>query len=593
LGSSARISLKDNPGQEWELGAAQIFIGSADSSDVRVPDEYVSPRHSRIYFENGSYVIEGLGDPPLMVNGRHVTKQILKNGDEITVSDLKYLFSTQGSSGSALSPSTPSQPGFIGSTPIADSDAGEKICRVISNINPEDYYEAGDYDLFFGRSEDCDVIIPDEYISSRQSRIYSHEGQCVIENLGENPLLINGRPVKTHVLRNLDEITISVRKFTFHVENPGAGTADATIISSAEDMFSVFGDSDDDEIRRRSLEIVRAFEKAHKKTKRRYTGIIIVTAILLVLSGGIAFYQHSQLGDQREIAENLFYRLKEMELKYAKSDNQENLAERKKMLNDYEKLLKQQKIYKKMSREDRLILKMAHMFGECAINIPQGFIDEVHEYINWWQTDPENKHRLKNSITRAKKKKLDRYIPEIMMQHGLPPQYFYLALNETNFNEKIVGPSTRYGFAKGMWQFIPDTARRFGLETGRLVEEPKYDPGDDRHDIQKSTNAAARYIRDIYETKAKASGLLVIASYNWGEHRVIRAVDKMPDNPRERNFWRLLTDFGNQLPEETHNYVFRIFSAAVIGEDPQLFGFDFENPLAWTKETDHTEEEAG
>jgi hypothetical protein len=52
----------------------------------------------------------------------------------------------------------------------------------------------------------------------------------------------------------------------------------------------------------------------------------------------------------------------------------------------------------------------------------------------------------------------------------------------------------------------------------------------------------------------------------------------MPENPRERNFWRLLKN--QQIPRETYDYVFSIFSAAVIGENPKLFGFDFENPLA-------------
>ena len=54
----------------------------------------------------------------------------------------------------------------------------------------------------------------------------------------------------------------------------------------------------------------------------------------------------------------------------------------------------------------------------------------------------------------------------------------------------------------------------------------------------------------------------------------------MPTNPRERNFWRLLTGHRNQLPDEAYGYVFNIFSAAVIGGNPRLFGFDFDNPLA-------------
>ena len=73
---------------------------------------------------------------------------------------------------------------------------------------------------------------------------------------------------------------------------------------------------------------------------------------------------------------------------------------------------------------------------------------------------------------------------------------------------------------------------------------------------------------------------MVIASYNWGERRVIELIRKMPENPRERNFWRLLEDHKKEIPLETYDYVFNIISAAVIGENPRLFGFDFDNPLA-------------
>jgi hypothetical protein len=55
----------------------------------------------------------------------------------------------------------------------------------------------------------------------------------------------------------------------------------------------------------------------------------------------------------------------------------------------------------------------------------------------------------------------------------------------------------------------------------------------------------------------------------------------MPANPRERNFWRLLKDYREKLPGETYDYVYYIVSAAVIGENPRLFGFHFDNPLAY------------
>ncbi|RWX47880.1 hypothetical protein VT98_11944, partial [Candidatus Electrothrix communis] len=48
---------------------------------------------------------------------------------------------------------------------------------------------------------------------------------------------------------------------------------------------------------------------------------------------------------------------------------------------------------------------------------------------------------------------------------------------------------------------------------------------------------------------------------------------------RERNFWQFLKKYRKKMPQQTYDYVFYIFSAAVIGDNPRLFGFDFDNPL--------------
>ncbi len=87
----------------------------------------------------------------------------------------------------------------------------------------------------------------------------------------------------------------------------------------------------------------------------------------------------------------------------------------------------------------------------------------------------------------------------------------------------------------------------------------------------------AKHLRLLYDTKAQASGLLVMASYNWGQGNVLARIERMPSNPRERNFWRLLK--SEKIPAETRDYVFYIIAAAVIGENPPLFGFDFASPL--------------
>jgi hypothetical protein len=206
--------------------------------------------------------------------------------------------------------------------------------------------------------------------------------------------------------------------------------------------------------------------------------------------------------------------------------------------------------------------------------MPNGFVDEVKRYIDIWRSD----RRLVSALARAREQNLAPMVTGILLEHHLPRQFFYVALQESDFRPEAVGPETRFGIAKGMWQLMPATADQYGLRNGPLLELPQFDPDDERFDPTAATAAAARYLGDLYRGEAQASGLLVLASYNWGTNRVKKRILSMKENPRDRNFWALLAQ--SDIPAETRDYVFLIFAAAVIGEDPRLFGFEFDAPLA-------------
>ena len=343
--------------------------------------------------------------------------------------------------------------------------------------------------------------------------------------------------------------------------------------------------------------IRQAFEVVQKSKSKKFKYIITFIVFLFILVGAYTVYQSINISKQKELAENIFYDMKTMEVelsilsKAIMTSGDKNAMDainrirnnHSEMNKKYDQYVDELGIYN-LDEETKIILRMARIFGECELNIPKEFIGEVKNYITHWQTG----NRFRNALNRAKVNGYDEIIKKKMNEYHLPPQFFYLALQESNFEEKIVGPNTRYGYAKGIWQFIFSTAIKYGLKVGPLLEKPIYDPRDERFNFPKATDAAARYINDIYATDAQASGLLVIASYNWGEHNVGKLVRKliseMPNNPKERNFWRLLEKYRNKFPDETYNYVFYIFSAAVIGENPRLFGFDFDNPLIKTAE---------
>lgn len=332
----------------------------------------------------------------------------------------------------------------------------------------------------------------------------------------------------------------------------------------------------------------RAFERLHRKRARKYLVIIGISLFLLVAAGGLIVYQKNKLHQLKNTAVDIFYNMKLMELQIAqledlalskgKKDQARELLAKRKQLKELEKnydhFVKELGLYQRMPEKERIILQMARLLGECEVNIPDGFAKEVSNYIEKWKSTD----RLQEAVSRAK---MNHYVSPILGalgENNLPPHFFYLALQESDFEARAVGPKTRYGYAKGIWQLIPNTATYYDLKIGPLHKDPVYDPKDERFHFEKATKAAARYLKDLNHTEAQASGLLVMAAYNWGETRIRDIIKRMPENPRQRNFWCLLAK--GSIPQETYDYVFYIFSAAVICENPRLFGLDFDRPLS-------------
>lgn len=339
-----------------------------------------------------------------------------------------------------------------------------------------------------------------------------------------------------------------------------------------------------------TLTPIRAKSAASPPRKRHWPTLALLS--LLLVAGGFGGYQYYTVQRLGALAVDMFYAMKTLELNVinlqsslyeslesARSQYREEIAAQQSQLQSLQRRYAEFMAEVNDNRfwlddEEQLILRVARLFGECDANAPAEFVAEVKRYIRRWQATD----RLENAIRRMEQNGYTSVIALALQAQGLPPQFLYLALQESNFRPEAVGPPTRYGHAKGMWQFIPGTADRYGLSLGPQVSEGVYDPLDERHDFAKATLAAARYLRDIYRTDAQASGLLVMASYNWGEGNIIRRLQQLPENPRERNFWALLQQ--HEIPRETYDYVFYIVAAAVIGENPRLFGFDFDNPLA-------------
>ena len=439
-----------------------------------------------------------------------------------------------------------------------------------------------------GREESCDIQIHSQIVSRKHLDVYFERGRWWVEdNRSANGTFSGGEKIDRISVSGKCSIELGTDgpalSFYSHIQDEDERERPSSSREGTVDdvMAKYFTDGDDAGAGQHTMMVRQAFRHVQRKQKRKYLYIIALAAILLVVIGGYAFWQHQKIQEQKQLARDLFYRLKELQVAQAQLpvENQEGRKELLDLTAEYDGFLDKLGVYgEDMDREDRLILQVARVFGECDVDLPDNFASEVKRYIKKWQ----NTGRYERGINRARANNYIGRIVKEMEAQALPPQFFYIALQESGFQINACGPPTRYGYAKGMWQFIPGTARDYGLKVGPRSEERVPDPEDERHDFRLATSAAARYIRFIYKTDAQASGLLVIASYNWGERKVANLIKQMPDNPRERNFWKLLQDHVDEFPKETYDYVFYIFSAAVIGEDPKYFGFEFDNPLQST-----------
>ncbi|HEX9191541.1 MAG TPA: transglycosylase SLT domain-containing protein, partial [Candidatus Deferrimicrobiaceae bacterium] len=187
-----------------------------------------------------------------------------------------------------------------------------------------------------------------------------------------------------------------------------------------------------------------------------------------------------------------------------------------------------------------------------------GISNPIDKFIRYFQT--RGRDRFELYLSRSGK--YTEMMRGILAKYGLPEDLVYLALIESGFSPKA------YSVAKaaGPWQFIAGTGRRYGLRIDWWADE--------RRDAEKSTHAAASYLKDLYGMFE--SWPLAAAAYNAGEGKIMRAVNRYKSD----DYAELIRH--RYLKQETKDYVPKMLAALAIAKEPEKYGFAdvrYEAPL--------------
>ncbi len=210
---------------------------------------------------------------------------------------------------------------------------------------------------------------------------------------------------------------------------------------------------------------------------------------------------------------------------------------------------------KPQEQDSAIPLKNAPVKQDHQYDIAFEITPQVESWIN--RLSGKEKKHFKISLTR-----LDRIRPvmeEIFERHGIPKDLVYLCLVESGANPYAVSCSG----ATGYWQFIPDTAKRYGLQVNRLVDERKH--------LDKSTEAAAHYLKDLYAVFG--DWLLAIAAYNAGEGAISRL---MKSNQGVYTFWDI--SHSMTIKPETLDYVPKFIATVVLTKNREKYGLPEAEP---------------
>lgn len=402
--------------------------------------------------------------------------------------------------------------------------------RFVSGPRAEETFSMGPgEEIILGSAADSSVSISgDAQVLRKHARLWMERGIVYLEDYSNgNALLVNGKPIRAKVRINSGDRVQVGQLSTFH-----AGWWNALELSRFASVA---------QFSRATTEVILRRTGVYRRSRKHYWMFGVPVVLILVTIGGFAWLRPDVLANF-----GLFEKPAPIARSAAVGTPQKAATNQNVAANSTSTQAVTEAPRNFVWDE---IVNVSRRFGDAPPSVMDSdFLNQVEKWIDAY---------TKNDAHKALMKRREQYWPMLevaLKAQGLPSELGYLVWVESRFDPMAKSAAG----ARGLWQFMPITARSFGLKVDKIVDE--------RTDPVKASKAAAQYITMLMKMFGSDRYLLAIASYNAGQNRIYRKqIASTIRRSRKSDFWHL----KDELPKETVNYVPRVLAAMIIARNPE------------------------
>lgn len=547
------------------------FVAGREARDLPIADAAVSREHAVLEPDGDRWSVRDLGSGNgTTVNGKRIETQRLKHGDTIGFGPhATYRF---------FDP--PRRPFWYGAwlaltrTALVARDAECQPSRIVVGGSP----------VVVGRGDAVDLRVPFRQVSDVHARIENRAGRPVVsDSRSQNGTWVNGERVTAAPLWPGDEVAFADRPFdvvrTARPTTRGLVTGFAVVVllvlgvgasrwergeaGVAESLWT--RQMYEEQAEQSLLDAVSAYERrppALEIARAQFDIAIrsLVAADRLRLDVqtpaeiGTAFRAVGRKVEKEMPGRDAFAVLKALEDR-EKEKAREAEAAKVKPPPPPPRSMPVDRVV------ERELQKILEEFGidMSRRQVPPDLLAEVQRLAKWWTSD------LRGYTERSRKRAAP-FLPMIrakLAEEHLPEVFAYLPFVESGYRTK----ATSTAGAQGMWQFMPKTARSYGLQVDDSVDE--------RTDPERATDAAVRYIGGLLASFGPNGFMCAVAAYNKGEYGMVSCLKRSKIDWRSQwKFWDMVDKKVSCLKPETVEYVPKFLAASIVMRRPEVFDLE-------------------